>query len=275
MGWSELNAGRLEAALAHFRKAQALDPRSAETATLTVYALGRLREYPEALKAADQGLAVDPSNLGLIHAKVEAYLGQGDLSGARAVLRAVPREVDPAALVPFIANWDDLYWVLDDEQQRLLVRLSPAPFGEDRAAWGLALAETFALRQNADLARIYADSARIVYSDRLRQVPGDAGSHAYLGLALAYMGRRVEAMREGERGVSLAPINRDAWLGSSLRHQLARIYLLLDEPEKALGQLEPLLNGSSYYLSPGWLRVDPTFGPLRGNPRFERLVNGQ
>jgi len=27
-----------------------------------------------------------------------------------------------------------------------------------------------------------------------------------------------------------------------------------------------------YYLSPGWLRIDPTFAPLKGNPRFERLA---
>ena len=43
--------------------------------------------------------------------------------------------------------------------------------------------------------------------------------------------------------------------------------------EKALDQLEPLLK-IPYYLSPGWLKIDPTFAPLRGNPRFERLVNG-
>ena len=43
--------------------------------------------------------------------------------------------------------------------------------------------------------------------------------------------------------------------------------------EKALDQLEPLLK-MPYFLSPGWIRIDPNFTPLRGNPRFERLVNG-
>jgi hypothetical protein len=52
-----------------------------------------------------------------------------------------------------------------------------------------------------------------------------------------------------------------------------RIYLLAGEPEKALDQLEPLLK-MPYFLSPGWLRIDPTFAPLRGNTRFERLVAG-
>ena len=50
-------------------------------------------------------------------------------------------------------------------------------------------------------------------------------------------------------------------LGAYLQHQLARIYLLVGEYDKALDQLEPLL-GIPYYLSPAWLRVDPTFDPL-------------
>jgi len=54
---------------------------------------------------------------------------------------------------------------------------------------------------------------------------------------------------------------------------VVRIYLLVGEPEKALDQLEPLLK-IPYYLSPGWLRIDPTFAPLQGNRRFERLIAG-
>jgi hypothetical protein len=47
----------------------------------------------------------------------------------------------------------------------------------------------------------------------------------------------------------------------------------MGELEKAVGHLEPLLK-LRYYFSPGWLRINPTFAQLRGNPRFERLVNG-
>jgi eukaryotic-like serine/threonine-protein kinase len=107
-----------------------------------------------------------------------------------------------------------------------------------------------------------------------RQSTGDhAPAMPAAGLALAYLGRKAEAIQEGERGVALMPISRDALLGAYVQHQLVRIYLLVGEPEKALDQLEPLLR-VPYSLSPGWLRIDPTFAPLKGNPRFERLVNG-
>jgi len=85
------------------------------------------------------------------------------------------------------------------------------------------------------------------------------------------MGRKAEAIEEGKRGVALWPISRDAYNGAYLQHQLVRIYLLVGEPEKALDQLEPLLK-MPFYLSPGWLRIDPTFASLKGNPRFERLI---
>ena len=73
--------------------------------------------------------------------------------------------------------------------------------------------------------------------------------------------------------MALRPISRDAFLGPYIQHQLARIYLLVGEPEKALDQLEPLLR-IPFQLSPGWLKIDPNFDPLRKNPRFQKLVAG-
>jgi hypothetical protein len=120
----------------------------------------------------------------------------------------------------------------------------------------------------------YADSARLALEEQTRAAPEDGQRRMLLGLALAYLGRREEAEREGLRGTALVPISRDAYMGPYNQLQMVRIYLLNGEPDKALDQLEPLLR-VPFYLSPGWLRLDPTFQPLRGNPRFQRLVGGK
>ena len=88
------------------------------------------------------------------------------------------------------------------------------------------------------------------------------------------MGHASEAIQEGEHAVALAPIARDARDGPYWHHMLARIYVLAGQREKALDELEIILK-VPYYVSPGWLKIDPNFAPLRGNPRFERLIAGQ
>jgi hypothetical protein len=103
--------------------------------------------------------------------------------------------------------------------------------------------------------------------------PEDPQRRVILGLALAYLGRKEEAIREGEGGLALQPVAKDAVNGAYLQLQLVKIYTLVGEPEKALDQLEPLLK-IPFYLSPGWLKIDPNFDPLRENPRFQRLVAG-
>jgi tetratricopeptide (TPR) repeat protein len=93
-----------------------------------------------------------------------------------------------------------------------------------------------------------------------------------VGVALAYAGRKEAAIREGERAVAMD--TSQSQNATYYRHQLARIYTMTGEQEKALDLLERLL-ARPYYLSPGWLRIDPTFDPLRSNPRFKRLVEGK
>jgi serine/threonine-protein kinase len=151
--------------------------------------------------------------------------------------------------------------------------LPPSAFDDDRGNWGIVRAQLYYLRGDRVRAALYADSARIAFDEQSRAAPDDPQRHVFLGLALAYLGRKADALREGRRAVELSPISRDANNGPYVQHQLARIYLLVGEPEQALDQLEPLLR-VPYYLSPGYLRIDPTFDPLRKNPRFRKLVEG-
>jgi serine/threonine-protein kinase len=266
----EISTGKWEEGVAHFSRAQALDPRSVATARRLAYTLIRMRRYPEALAACERGLAVDPANLDLLENKTIVFLGQGDLEGARRVVSEAPSGIDPTALVAFFGNYYELYWVLPPDLQALLLRLTPSAFG-DRTTWAIVLAEVYRLKGDRVHTLAYADSARAGFEERLAGSPDDAQSHVFRGLALAYLGRKAEAIAEGERGVALLPIANDTYLGPYMQHQLVRIYIETGEPEKALDRLEPLLK-MPYNLSPGWLRIDPTFDPLRKNPRFQKLV---
>jgi serine/threonine-protein kinase len=271
---TEQRMGHADSALQHLAKASEVDPRSAQVARRLGITLLYLRRFPEARTAFDRGLALAPGNLAIIQPKAMVALAQGDLAGARAVVRAALAALEPVRVLAFFGNFADLYWVLDDAQQQQLLTLQPSDYDDDRATWAIVLAETHQFRGNQALARSYADSARLAIEEQLRAAPDDPQRHAFHGLALAYLGRKTEAIAEGRLAVALWPIRRDAYFGAYIQHQLARIYLFVDEPEQALDQLEPLLR-MPYYLSPGWLRIDPTFAPLKGNPRFERLVAGR
>ncbi len=270
-GLAEQSLGRWEAALGHLERAATLDPRSVRSARRHALTLMRLRRLSDALAAYDRALALAPTNLAVIEGRALVFLMQGDLPGARAALRAASADVAPTTLVAYVGNYFDLFWVLDDAQQQLLLRLPPSAFDDDRGAWGIVLAQTWHLRGDPARARAYADSARVALEEQLAATPDEPQRLVFRGLALAYLGRKAEAIQEGERGVALLPISRDAYTGPYLEHQLVRIYLLCGEPEKALDRLEPLLK-IPYYLSPALLRIDPAFTPLRGNPRFERLI---
>ena len=270
---SEQSLGRWENALEYLKRAEVLDPRSSLVNSRLARTQLWLRRNDEAAATSDRGIRLDPMNINVHQTKAMALIGKGDLAAARAAIRAVPTEVDQTLLVSQFANYWDLAWVLEDAHQALLLRLTPAAFAGDRFAWAIVKAQTHGYQGDLRRARAYADTAVRASGQVLANTPDDAQRRVLLGLALAYAGRKKEAIREGERGVSLLPISKDAYTGPYYQHQLVRIYILTGEPQKAVDLLAPLLE-IPYYLSPGWVRVDPTFAPLRKLPRFQALVGG-
>ncbi len=273
LGAAEVSLGRWDEAVEHLRQSLSFDPRSALAASTLADALFWLRRYGEAQAAAEQSLAIEPASLNALQLRAMIFAARGDLPGARAALAHPPAEVDLPSFVVYMAVYWDTYWLLDPAHQALLKRLTPAPFDGDAGTWGLALAGVYEAEGDLRRAAAYGDSARAAFEQQLTATPDDPQRHVLLGVGLAYVGRKAEAIREGERGVAMLPLKTDAQSGAYFQHQLARIYTLVGEPDRALDQLEPLLR-TPYFLSPGWLRIDPTFAPLRGNPRFERLAAG-
>jgi serine/threonine-protein kinase len=267
----ERQTGQFEAAVRHLQRARRLDPRSIGTLNVMQTTLLWLRRYPEALAASDSLLARRPGDLSFTQDKSMVYLAQGDLRSARALIAGLSPATPDSTVAAYFSYYWDMYWVLDDAQQRRVLQLSATSFDGDRAAWATTLMQLYWFRGDSVKARAYADTSYVENLRLMRAAPNDAQRKVLVGLALAYLGRKDDAIAEGIKGTALAPLSTDKINGPYYQHQLARIYLLVGEPEKAIDQLEPLL-ATPYYLSSGWLQLDPTFASLKGNPRYDRLV---
>ncbi len=271
---TEMNLGHWEKALAYLEQAQTVDPRSGDIATRRGWVPLLQRRYPQALEVYDEALALGPGNLRAVQEKTMVYLAEGDLVAARAWLAEPHAGIEETDLLAQMATYWDLMWLFNETQTKKLLDLPLEAFGGYVGSRALVFAQAYALRGETGPMKREAEESERGFGEQLDLTPNDAQLHVMHGLALAYLGRRNEAVREGERGVALSPVSRDAYSGPYLQHQFVRIYMILGDKEKALDLLEPLLK-IPYYLSPGWLRIDPNFDPLRGDPRFEKLVNSQ
>ncbi len=166
----------------------------------------------------------------------------------------------------------DLLWIFDARQRLPFLHLPAEAFGGNLAMRALAFAQIHWLEGDAVGLRRNAEDAEREFRRQLIEAPDDGQTLVLHGLSLAYLGRREQAIRQGERGVAALPISRDAWAGAYIQHQLVRIYAVLGEREKALDRLEPLLR-IPYYVSPAWLSIDPNLAPLKADPRFDRLID--
>ena len=118
-------------------------------------------------------------------------------------------------------------------------------------------------------AALIAARKRVVAT--LEKQPEDAKTLMVLGQVDAALGRKENALREAQRAVELLPVAKDSVNGYHLLFRLAGIYAQTKETDRALDLLERELP-QPYGLSYGSLKLDETWDPLRGHPRFEKLV---
>jgi tetratricopeptide (TPR) repeat protein len=108
--------------------------------------------------------------------------------------------------------------------------------------------------------------------EEIRAHPDDVTLLAELGLIDAGLGRKEEALSEGRRAMELAPGVKDEFTEPFTKIDFAMICTWTGEREVALGQLEALTKTPGSYTY-GNLRLSPMWDPLRGDPRFEKIVN--
>ena len=114
-------------------------------------------------------------------------------------------------------------------------------------------------------------AARAEQEKIVQAQPNDSRAWCALGLTDAYLGRKEEALREGRRGVELLPVEKDAVDGVCMVEWLGLIAAWVGDKDFAFEQLERIIRLPSP-LSYGTLKLMPFYDPLRGDPRFEKLL---
>jgi serine/threonine-protein kinase len=127
------------------------------------------------------------------------------------------------------------------------------------------------LRGDKAGARAAFTNARTEAAKLVADQPAYAEAHCVLGMAEAALGHKEDAIREGRRAVELLPVTKDALIGPKLVQYLSLIYAWTGEKDLALEQLAVAARIPGY-LSYGQLRLHPDWDPLRGDPRFDKIV---
>jgi len=276
IGAVQRRQGKFEAAAATMTKATDLDPRSSELARNTSETYRLLRDYSNAERFIDQAITLAPDLAeGYFEKAILDLLWLGDPRPARAVIQQASSiagaENDMSILFTraliemFDGNYKEALAVASSGPEKPFdIQFEFVPKAQLRAA-------IHGLMRNESLERASYDSARAVLEKKISEQPDDGRFHSSLGIAYAGLGRKQDAIREGKLGVELLPISREAWRGAYRVRDLARIYTMVGEQSAALDLLEDLLSRPSDLSGP-WLRIDPTWAPLRDNLRFQKLI---
>jgi TolB-like protein/Tfp pilus assembly protein PilF len=176
------------------------------------------------------------------------------MAGQRYTLALYDRDWDTASsLAPVLSQKNSLEWSFPQLGRDFWVGVVARSKGDETSA------------------RAAFIRARAQQKEEIRGHPDDVTLLADLGLIDAGLGKKEEALNEGRRAMELGSSVKNSFTEPYAKICFAIICAWTGERELALGQLEALTKtpGSHTY---GNFRLSPMWDPLRGDPRFEKIV---
>ncbi len=277
-GYVDRRQARWNDALRNLERAAELDPRNDDILFGTGFTYLCARDYERAREIANRALALSTKNnyAQLLPVWIDFH-EQADTRPWHAVLEKILAE-NPASARDLTRGrfFVGLYERDPVAAERALATLDYPVMnarGIGAVKFSPAYARGLVARTKGDAAGAYTafSVARAQQEEAVRTAPDDASKLCFLGLIDASLGRKEEALREGLRAVELLPSTKDALNGTEVLYFYAVICAWTGERDQAIQQLEILAKlpaGVSY----GEIRLDPFWDPLRGDPRFERIV---
>jgi tetratricopeptide (TPR) repeat protein len=264
--------GRFEEAVASLERAAALNPINGTVQASIGETLTNLRRFNDAIEAFDRSIALSPDAATPFISKASAYyqLEGGPNEDSREALEAMPETPDAWSAFYYDALLEGEYTkalglvaARDDESSSGVGTLRPLPLLE---AWAFDL-----LGRDQESKRSY-EAALTRLEHELRERSDDFRVHAALGLTLAGLGRKDEAIRAADRAVELYPISKDALAGTMPMIDRVFTYTIVGDYDAAFDDIETLLSVPSL-MTVSRLQFEPQLAPLRNHPRYLEIVN--
>jgi tetratricopeptide (TPR) repeat protein len=275
-GSIERRRGGWEKSIHSLERAVDLDPRNIHTLQQLAGSYAFLRRYGEAKGACNRALAIAPDD-------VETKLGLADVEfDWKADTRPLHQLIDsvrvgnPEALSDIASPWFICALAERDPaaaKDALIAAGQNISPGNQSIRFNRPFAEGIIARmmKDEDKAHSAFTTARSEQEKIVQTQPNYGPLLVVLGLIDAALGRKEEALREGRRAVELLPVEKDSINGPTMIEYLAIIAAWIGDNDLACEQLATATRypGSLGY---GQLKLLPFWDPLRGDPRFEKIV---